>query len=150
MNTTTKNYYELIQYIESVCTQHPMVNSFFYGVYLANETPDICYGAIILTSDNINTTATLSQYSFNLMYVDKLMADRSNVVNIQSEALDTIKSILGVVASDFDVIDYEQLINLRLFTDQFADGVAGAVGQIEISLPSNIGECTWYDYCKKC
>lgn len=147
---TTKNYHELIRYIENVCIQHPYVNSFFYGIYQAHETPDICYGAIILTPGEVVTTRNTTDFSFNIMYIDRLTNDRANITQVQSEAIDAIRVILSVIAEDSKVIDYEQSVTLNVFTDQFADNVAGAVGRIEFSLPSNIGECAWYDNCEKC
>lgn len=146
----TMNYSELVKYIESVCLQHPFVNSFYYGIYHSSEANNICYGSIILTPGSINTANTTNEFSFNIMYVDRLTEDRSNLIQVQSESIDIIRSILSVISNDVDIIDYETGVTVNVFFEQFADNVAGGVGTISITLPSNTGECTWYDHCPTC
>lgn len=145
-----KNYFEIIEFIEGVCLQHPFVNNFYYGIYRALEADNIDYSAIILTSSGINRSQNTIEYKFNLMYVDRLMNDRSNEIEIQSTGLDVLQGILSVISESDPYTDYNLNYSLNVFREQFADNVSGCVTTISITAPSNIGECTWYVYCDPC
>ncbi|WP_455649925.1 hypothetical protein [Enterocloster citroniae] len=136
--------------IKAICLQHPFVDSFFYGIYRAIDTENISYAAIILTPLPVIPRANTATYSFNMMYVDRLTVDRSNLIQVQSVGIDVIRGIASVISESQEVADFTDNISINVFDGQFADDVAGAVASIEIELPSNIGNCTWYEYCDPC
>lgn len=146
-----KNYLEIVQLITHICRSHPLVNDVHYGIYHSSQCENIRYGAIILTPDPIDTTMNTIHYNFNLMYVDRLVADESNELEIQSCGIDIIREIVSVLANhESMLLDYEDNISINVFSRQFADNVAGTVTSIRITAPSNLGECTWYKYCDEC
>ncbi|MCD8041526.1 MAG: hypothetical protein LUH10_00525 [Tannerellaceae bacterium] len=146
-----KNYLELVKLISNICLAHPLVNDVHYGIYHSSQCENIEYGAIILTPGSMDTTVNTIEYNFNLMYVDRLKADESNELEVQSNGIDVIRGIISVIAEHHSMLlDYEDTVNVNVFSRQFADNVAGAVAPIRIKAPSNLGECAWYTYHDEC
>lgn len=145
-----RNYLEAIETLKSVCSQHPFVNNVYYNIYRALDEDNIDYAAIILTPNAIVSTVNTVQYGFNIMYVDRLMIREKNEIEVQSTGIDAIRQIVNVLDENFPSLSYDTRLNINVFTGQFADNVAGAVASIDFSLPSEVGECTWYKYCPPC
>lgn len=146
-----KNYLEIVNLLTGICKQHPLVNDVHYGIYHSSQCQDIQYGAIILTPESFSTDINTIGYSFNIMYVDRLTTDESNEIEIQSNGIDIIRGIVSILGEhEAGLFDYENSISINVFSRQFADNAAGAVGTINIQAPANIGECTWYKYCDEC
>lgn len=146
----SKNYQETVDLIRKISLQHPFVNDFFYGRYNAMDCGDINYGAIILTPEPIQTTLDIVTFNFNLMYVDRLQSDESNEVEIQSVGIDVIRQILNVFSDSFPIFDYEDGVDINVFSRQFSDNTAGAIATVQLIIPSDNGECTWYCYEDEC
>lgn len=143
-----KNYLEIVNLLTGICRAHPLVNDVHYGIYHSSQNENIQYGAVIITANTIATSVNTISYSFNLMYVDRLTADETNEIEVQSCGVDVIRQVVSVLSEHHSLLlDYENNINVEVFTRQFADNVAGAVATINIQAPSNLGECTWYNYC---
>lgn len=147
------NYYEFLKIIEKVSLSHPLISNFYTGRYRLNTTDDILYPAIVLTINNVSVGSQVTTIDFNLMYVDRLTEIRDNRDEIQSIGIVTITEIVNALKNCFDM-DTTSPILINIFTDQFADNVAGVfTNGLSFDMPSDIGDCFWFnikEICEKC
>lgn len=143
------NYNEMVQEIGHAARQHPDIESFYTDRYTINDG-DVCYPALVLTTNSVSVGEQVSNYSFNLLYADRLTEDRSNRTQIQSRGIDAITEVVNVLRTKLDM-DVDAAFTVTPFTGQFADNVAGVVANgLDITTASNIGACTWFKFDPRC
>lgn len=146
------NYYEFIKIVERTSLSHPFVNDFHIGRYRLNSLDDVTYGAIEVTINNVTVTEEITTINFNMLYVDRLTETRENCAEIHSVGIDVVTEIFNALKTCLEIDSTANLV-IRVFNEQFADGVAGVFTVMEFDMPSHIGACNWLpiDYsCEKC
>lgn len=123
---------EIVNSIVSIAKAQPNVNSTFVGdIYELNHYNDVDYSAFVVTQQqhNINNEEGYIAYNFNLFYVDRLTADESNRLDVQSTAI----SFLNAVIADLEMLGL--IINdytINTFNEKFNDVCAGAYATLAI------------------
>lgn len=128
----------VIDLIKSISEWQPNVNSVTEGsIYEAlNTTGEVDYANIHITqSKHIeNENKQEITYNFILFYTDRLMADKSNKITIQSIGINVLKNILRTIEeSDEDI--YISATDFQTFTEQFSDVCAGVYSNVSITVP---------------
>jgi hypothetical protein len=124
---------QLIQTIERVASMQPSINMIVQqDVFRINSAPSLKYGVFAWTqgqhSGSINGMQT---YSFSLCYVDRLLEDLSNQIEIQSVGCETIGNILRALDEcDVEVGNY----TMQTFTQRFTDECAGVFCNVSLSV----------------
>ena len=75
-----------------------------------------------------------TRYDLTLYYVDRLLEDNSNTIDIFSSAIENLKNILIGARSIPGVVDVEDTYTIRNFMpEKMNDRVAGAYAQVRIT-----------------
>lgn len=146
------NYFEILKLIEHISLAHPLVENFYKRRYAINNNHDIIYPALICTTNNFLVGENVSTLNCTLLYVDKETPERDNIDQIQSVGTTNITEIVNVLRNGFD-LDIKEQLSFRYFDDDFADKCAGCFTDVKIIMPSDIGDCYWFDvddYCDNC
>ena len=128
---------QLIRLFEGIAQEQPSINMIVQNdVFRINSAPSLKYGVFAWTqgqhSGSINGMQT---YSFSLFYVDRLLEDQSNQIEIQSVGCETIGNILRALDDyDVEVGNY----TIQTFNQRFTDECAGVFCNVSLSvLPSS-------------
>ena len=127
---------ETIKMIEVVASQQPSVNMIVRNdVFRLNAVPDAKYAAFAWLQREHTTSADSSfiDFSFTFFYVDRLKADKSNEVEIQSTGIQTLNNIIRVL-DEYDVVAETQY-TFQVFNQRFADQCAGVYCNVTLSVP---------------
>lgn len=153
------SYMSLVRLIETISQRHPNVNSFYLNRYQLNQVDNVCYAAVVMTTNSVSVTDNITTVSFNLLYADRLTTTRCNCLQIQTEGIRILTEIINAVRNvgkDIKNLDYNYEIStveytIQLFSEGFADSTAGAFASVSMSFASEIGACDWIkdiDICK--
>ena len=76
-----------------------------------------------------------TRYDLTLYYIDRLLEDNSNTIDIFSSAIENLKNILIGARSIPGVVDVEDTYTIRNFMpEKLNDRVAGAYAQVRITV----------------
>lgn len=127
--------YDVIKTIEEVALSQPAVNTIVeQDVYGLNDTPNIKYGvfAWLQNNHNGNIAEGSFRYSFTLFYVDRLLDDKSNMLEVQSVGVSVLTNILRTLFDGgWDISEY----SVKTFNERFTDDCSGAFADVTISVP---------------
>lgn len=139
--------YELVKQIEEVASAQPSVRLIVENdIYKLNDCADALYGVFAFTQNEHSTSAEsdVITYNFTLFYVDRLLDDESNLIEVQSTAIQVLDNILsflndgGVAVGDY---------TFQPFNQRFADICAGVYTNVALSVAKD-GDCA-EDFDKK-
>lgn len=132
---------ETIKMIEVVASQQPSVNMIVRNdVFRLNAKADAKYG-VFAWLQREHSTANESGYfifSFTFFYVDRLLPDKSNEIEVQSLGIQTLNNIIRAL-EDKDVCT-ETTYTFQVFNQRFADLCAGAYCNVNLIVPVD-GNC---------
>lgn len=124
---------QLIRLFEGIAKEQPSINMIVQNdVFRINSAPSLKYGVFAWTqgqhSGSINGMQT---YSFSLFYVDRLLEDLSNQIEIQSVGCETLGNILRALDEyDVEVGNY----TMQTFNQRFTDECAGVFCNVTLSV----------------
>lgn len=133
---------ELIERIEENARRQPCISSIVRNdVFRINSLPDLRYGVFAwLQGQHSGSVSTgMDKYQFTLFYVDRLRADESNQIEVQSTGCSVLGNILRALEEEgIGVDDY----TLQPFNQRFTDMCAGVFCNVTFEVPSswNCGE----------
>lgn len=137
------NLTELNTFIKSVSLAYPTIRNYGEGdIYEALNNGNNEYPCIFLTIESISTGEDTQNINATLFYVDRLLSDSSNKLDIQTVALTALKSIKEKL-EETNYINFTS-VNYTPFTEKFADLCAGAFAQCNIQVNDTL-ECNDYD-----
>lgn len=116
---------ETVRAIEAVAMAQPAVHMIVRNdVFRLNDSPERRYGVVAWTQRQHEggTADDLMRYGFSLFYVDRLVEDGSNGLEIQSVGIQTITNMLRRL-QDYGI--YCDSWSFESFTQRFADECAG-------------------------
>ena len=132
---------ETIKMIEVVASQQPSVNMIVRNdVFRLNAKADAKYG-VFAWLQREHSTANESGYfifSFTFFYVDRLLPDKSNEIEVQSLGIQTLNNIIRAL-EDKDACT-ETTYTFQVFNQRFADLCAGAYCNVNLIVPVD-GNC---------
>ena len=124
------NYSTLKTTIETLCNNYSQ--QFTEGdIYQINYGQNT-YPAMNMSLDElIQIDENSETYVVKLFYIDLLNRDRSNKINIQNDALETLKTVVNSFISSNSWI-VQTPISYKVFTEKFTDECAGAFVTLRI------------------
>lgn len=140
------NYKNIIKEIENFSIKHNLVNSFVEGdnVYDINSNDNL-YPVIYLTPKPHQLNHPTSVYNFYIYYVDRLLNDRANRINVQNSGIKSLNDIIFKII-ELENTDVTYPVTLTVFTEKFSDECAGVFGEISIETYNDNTECNIMDY----
>ena len=127
-------YKELVKIIKDVSLALPDVNSFYTGdVYEINADQSVKYASVVLTNqehqfDNNNDKFN---YNFVLFFIDRLLDDESNRIDVQTAGISALKNIVTALEDYGIIIDS---FRFTLFKERFNDICSGAYATFTIQI----------------
>lgn len=127
----------VISLLEAFASQQPSVNSIVRNdVFRLNALPDARYGVVSWMQGQHSTSlsSSLVSYRFSLLYIDRLKADRSNEVEIQSVGITTLDNIVRMMAGSGVHVDR---YSFQAFDQRFLDECAGVLCNVNFIVPKS-------------
>lgn len=129
--------YDTIELIESFAAAQPSVNMIVENdIFKLNSCPDAKYGVFAFTqgAHSGSIDSDFLNFAFTLFYVDRLTADHSNQIEVQSVGVSTLDNILQLLYNaGVDVADY----SFQPFNQRFSDECAGVFCSVTLQVPRN-------------
>lgn len=127
---------ETIKRVEVVALKQPSIGMVVQSdIYRLNACPDVKYGVFAWMHGQDSISLDSVTYGFKLFYVDRLKADLSNQIEVQSVGIQTIDNILRSIDEDgLSVLPY----TFRTFNERFMDDCAGVMCEVSISVPNDL------------
>lgn len=127
------NYFELCTNILNNAGKHKFVKEVYYGdVYEFNNLPNRKYPNFVLTANGSSVSGDITTYQFNAFLTDRLLDDKSNTLEVQSECKTILEQIFANGFTGLDNISY------TVWTEKFNDLCAGCYASFSISLPNEL------------
>lgn len=127
---------DVIRTIEGVASRQPAINMIVQGdIFRLNANPKAKYGVFAWVQQQHDTSADSSiiNYSFTFFYVDRLKANKSNQVEIQSVGIETLDNIVRTL--DELGLFAESTYSFQVFNQRFMDECAGVFCNVALSVP---------------
>ena len=137
------NYKKLIEWIKYISERHSLVNSCIYSnnIYEVNHI-DAIYPLVQITPQPSQMDNPVSTYSFIFYYVDRLLNDKSNELDIQSAGYKALNDILLDIDGLIDTETQRPYSNVTVFSEKFSDECAGVFVEVKIDSYNQNNECT--------
>lgn len=139
---------DTIRLVELVASSQPPVKSIIRNdIFRLNALPDAKYSVFGWTqmqhSSNLETA--FYTYRFTFFYIDRLTADQSNELEIQSVGIQVLDNVLRMLADNG--VETEGDWQFTTFNQRFVDECAGVYCSVGLSVPVN-GMCsdTFFDF----
>ena len=139
------NFIKILKKLEAYSLSIPYVNSTNTGdIYeYLNGNPNVKYASVNIDITSSTRNDNLISYSVYLYYVDRLVEDKSNWMEVKTTAEQVLNSIVNYAAEIGDVDDGW---TIHYFEQQFADYCAGGYVQFNLDVPNIIGDCLIDEY----
>lgn len=128
------NLKELTNLLKINSISKKSVNEFNEGdVYENLNSGEHKYGNINFTINSVEHTENTMLINCYLFYIDRLLEDNSNKLDIWTTGVNTLKQVLESSKSVADFFDYSQL-TFTTFTEKFSDLCAGVYATVQIEV----------------
>lgn len=127
---------EFIRSLEAVAQRQPSVKMIVENdIFKLNQCADAQYGvfAFVQGQHSFDIATSLQRFSFSLFFVDRLIEDKSNQIDVQSVAMQTLSNILLGMEDIAEV----QSGKFQPFSQRFTDDCAGMYCSVEFLVPSS-------------
>ena len=124
---------EFVYLIVKAAKAQPNLRTFLlHDVYRLNHLPNIVYGALVLeTEQGVMVGEDIIRFNFILYYVDRLTANKDNMLDAQSTGIDVLHNIIKSLPEEIDMISS----TYRVFDQKFKDDCAGAYVNVTLDMP---------------
>jgi len=135
------NLQELCRNLGEMAKAQELVNFSAAGASLGEINPlnvDWYPLFFIIPSGTHTVTDDTTRYDLTLYYIDRLLEDNTNTIDIFSSAIENLKNILTGARSIPGVVNVEDTYTIRNFMpEKMNDRVAGAYAQVRISVEND-------------
>ena len=138
----------LLYDISEISLKNNLVNAAYAGpsIYNINGTTVRDYPYLFTSpTDDITVGDNTTRYGLTLYFVDRLLSDSSNEVDVFSAGVETLKNIIRQLELLDEIVDVTDEPIIRLFTEtqRMADACAGAYCRLSITA-LNTAACPVY------
>lgn len=134
-----------LSFINTVYQNHPLINDSWVGdIYDINGRKNIKYPVASVTATDVTTQAHSIVYTLYLYYADRLTKDRSNTVDVQTIAVNTLREVINYLQNTGEAFEI-QSTTITLFEQKFQDECAGAYAVVRAIAQDDIGNCSFSD-----
>lgn len=127
---------ETINAINAVAGSQPNINTIVRSGNVFDLNTDNCtvrYSAFCLQQEPHVQEGNFIDYRFTLFYVDRLMGDRRNKLEIHSTGIRVLQNIIRGL-QELDAVDTsDEQITYTTFTERFASECAGVYCSVRVS-----------------
>ena len=132
-----QNLYSLVNAIRKIGEAQPNVNTVVLSnIFELNSNPSIDYSVFAIVQDVHRQDDDYYYYSFFLYYIDRLLNDKSNVIQIQSHGINLISTVIDKLEQLGLIVNHDVVqTTYQTFTQRFSDECAGVFARVEIMVP---------------
>ncbi len=135
---------DTINNLLDIARKQPNINHVGNGdVYSLNSLPNINYGVFFITQQNHSINDDITTYNLTLYYIDRLLSDNSNTLQIQSQGIMILANIINIFNNSNLDADIEYDINFTTFTHRFQDDCGGVFANVRITTNNGLGTCSY-------
>ena len=148
------NYKQILTYFSSIAYHHEQIRSFGFGD-LTQCTNDIQtkqeprYTRMYVVPSNVTFNENQIQYGFNIIIMDKVEDDLSNLEEVMSDTLEICTDVWTIFWQSYtqESGDFSQIIvgdwepSIEPFTERFETVLGGWTLQINMSAPFDYNAC---------
>lgn len=131
----------LCKELGEMAKQQKLVNFSCAGASLAEINPmNIEWYPLfmIIPSGTHTVLENTTKYSLVLYYIDRLLEDNTNTIDIFSSSIENLKNILNGAKSLPGVVDVDSLYTIRNFMpEKLNDRLAGAYAEVKITVEND-------------
>lgn len=130
---------ETIKLLEYIAINQPNLNEIVESGDIFDLNKDEYeqkYSAFCVTQNTHTIGLEYSTYSFTLFYVDRLILDKSNKLEIQSTAVQFFQNFLKTIMEKVPALDVQNG-EVTTFTERFTGECAGAYMRLNITTANN-------------
>lgn len=132
---------EIVKALKDIALKQPNINYVGEGdIYSLNTLPNIDYGVFFITQSNHSKNENTTTYTLTLFFVDRVTADGSNKLAIQSNGITLLANIINIFQLKNDV-EIDENIDYTTFLQRFADDCSGVFCTVNITTDNGIGLC---------
>lgn len=137
------NLKNIVTLIKNVSMSYPTIQEFGESdIYEFMNSGEHKYPTIFLTIESITSDEYAQTLNATLFYVDRLLSNSSNKIDVQTVGLTTLKSIKEKL-EEVNHINFTS-VNYTPFTEKFSDLCAGVFAQCNIQVNDTL-ECDDYE-----
>ena len=129
---------DVIRTMEVVASHQPSIKMVVENdVFRLNSYPDARYGvfAWVQGQHSASVDSSVVNYTFTMLYIDRLKADQSNQIEIQSVGIQTLDNIIRKL-DDLGLFA-DSSYTFQVFNQRFLDECAEVFCNITLSVPVN-------------
>lgn len=132
------NLIQIYEYVGGIAKGMTNVNQYTEGdIYENWNTTEIKYSVINCAIESVEDYDTYKVYNAVLYYGDRLVENRSNRWQIQTEGVRILGNIVRYF-KDTDGMDVDGIVEYRVFEQKFADWLAGSWCRVRITVSADI------------
>lgn len=124
--------------IEQVAKMQPAVNMIVRNdIFRLNSLPNVRYGvfAWLQGRHTADPETDMLRFRYTFFYVDRLTADKSNELEVQSVGVETLNNIIRTLGEQ-GIWPYGE-VEFQTFNQRFVDECAGAYASLTFEVPSD-------------
>lgn len=132
----------VIEKLREIALRTPNVRSVIINdIYRENAFEDVKYGAVAILQEDHYVGENIVRYGITLVYIDRLLRDAGNEVDVQSEGMLALMNIINAFIGENDTATLDGEVEFTAFNQRFADDCAGVYARVNIEVESNLGIC---------
>lgn len=127
---------ETIRTMEAVAMRQPAVRSVVQNdAFRLNTIPDARYGVFAWVQGAHTISEETQVFAFSLFYIDRLTADKSNEIEIQSVGIQTLGNIIAALQDLGIFLDGDW--TAQVFNQRFHDECAGVFANVRLEVSAD-------------
>ena len=132
------NLIQIYEYVGGIAKGMTNVNQYTEGdIYEKWNATEIKYATINCAIESVEDYDTYKVYNAVLYYGDRLVENRSNRWQVQTEGVRILGNIVRYF-KDTDGMDVDGVVECRVFAQKFADWLAGAWCRVRIMVSADM------------
>lgn len=132
------NLIQIYEYVGGIAKGLTNVNQYTEGdIYVNWNATEVKYASVNCAVESVEDYDTYKVYNAVLYYGDRLVENRSNRWQIQTEGVRILGNIVRYF-KDTDGMDVDGIVEYRVFEQKFADWLAGAWCRVRIMVSADI------------
>lgn len=132
----------IIEKLRAIALRTPNVRSVIVNdIYRENAFKDVEYGVVAILQDEHISGENTVNYGIALVYIDRLLRDAVNEVDIQSEGMLALTNIINTFIGENEDAMLGGEVAFTAFNQRFADDCAGVYARISLVVETNLGIC---------
>lgn len=123
---------KIIYYLVKGAKEQPNLRTvLLHDIVRLNHLPNIRYGSFVIETLQAQHLENVFRFNFRLYYVDRLTANKDNMLDAQSTGIDVLHNILVSLPEEIDLGNSIY----RVFDQKFKDECAGAYVEVFLDVP---------------